>query len=54
MTSTESVLKSLPVFRPVIGFDKQEIIEIAQKIGTLKHQFSLLKIVVLFSYQNLQ
>jgi thiamine biosynthesis protein ThiI len=34
MTSTESVLKSLPVFRPVIGFDKQEIVEIAQKIGT--------------------
>lgn len=34
LTSTESVLKELPVFRPVIGFDKQEIIEIAQRIGT--------------------
>lgn len=36
MTSTEIVLKSLPVFRPVIGFDKQEIVEIAQKIGTFE------------------
>ena len=25
---------TLPVFRPVIGFDKQEIVEVAQKIGT--------------------
>ncbi|MDO5143229.1 MAG: tRNA uracil 4-sulfurtransferase ThiI [bacterium] len=27
---------SMPVFRPVIGFDKTEIIEIAQKIGTFE------------------
>ena len=25
---------SLPVFRPVIGFDKQDIVDIALKIGT--------------------
>ena len=24
----------MPVFRPVIGFDKQEIVDIAEKIGT--------------------
>ena len=26
----------MPVFRPVIGFDKQEIIDIAQKIDTFE------------------
>lgn len=26
----------MPVYRPLIGFDKQEIIEIAQKIGTME------------------
>lgn len=34
MTSTESVLQSIPVFRPVLAFDKIEIIEIAKQIGT--------------------
>ena len=24
----------MPVFRPVIGFDKQEIVDVAEKIGT--------------------
>ena len=36
MTATESVLENLPVFRPVIGFDKQEIVEIAKQIGTFE------------------
>ena len=27
---------TLPVYRPVIGFDKQEIVELAQKIGTFE------------------
>ncbi len=31
---TNSVVKSIPVFRPLIGFDKIDIIETAQKIGT--------------------
>ena len=26
----------MPVFRPVIGFDKQDIVEIAQKIDTFE------------------
>lgn len=34
MTSTESVLEQLPILRPLISFDKQETMEIAQKIGT--------------------
>ncbi len=33
ITSTNSVA-TLPVFRPLIGFDKDDIIEISQKIGT--------------------
>lgn len=32
---TDSVV-NMPVFRPVIGFDKSDIIEIAQKIGTFE------------------
>lgn len=35
ITSTNSVA-TIPVFRPLIGFDKDEIIEIAQKIGTFE------------------
>ena len=26
----------MPVFRPVIGFDKQEIVDISEKIGTFE------------------
>ena len=33
--TTDSVV-SMPVFRPLIGFDKSEIIEIARRIGTLE------------------
>ncbi len=29
-----NAVASMPVFRPLIGFDKQEIVEIAEKIGT--------------------
>ena len=31
---TPDAAASLPVFRPLIGFDKQEIVEISEKIGT--------------------
>lgn len=34
LTSTDHVLKNTLVLRPVIGFDKQEIVEIAKRIGT--------------------
>ena len=27
---------SLPVYRPLIGFDKQEIVEVANRIGTFE------------------
>ena len=35
ITVTNSVVK-LPVFRPLIGMDKTEIIEVAQKIDTFE------------------
>ena len=31
---TTDAARTLPVFRPLIGFDKQEIVEISEKIGT--------------------
>lgn len=34
MTSSNSVVEKLPVLRPLVGFDKNEIIERAVKIGT--------------------
>ena len=34
ITVTNSVVKTLPVFRPLIGADKEEIIKIARQIGT--------------------
>ena len=34
ITVTNAVVADLPIFRPVIGFDKQEIVDIALKIGT--------------------
>ncbi len=33
---TTNMVVDMPVFRPVIGFDKSEIIEVARKIGTLE------------------
>jgi len=34
ITCTNSVLETIPVFRPLIGFDKNDIISVATKIGT--------------------
>lgn len=34
MTSTQSVLKCVPILRPLVCFDKQETMDIAQYIGT--------------------
>lgn len=33
---TNSMIKTLPVFRPLIGMDKEEIIEISQRIGAFE------------------
>jgi len=33
MTSSNSVVKDLPILRPLVGFDKDEIIERSQKMG---------------------
>ena len=35
LTCTDEVV-DMPVYRPLIGFDKQEIIDIAEKIGTME------------------
>lgn len=34
ITVTNDTVKSMPIFRPLIGMDKQEIIDISQSIGT--------------------
>ena len=31
---TDSAVSSMPVYRPLIGMDKQEIVDMAEKIGT--------------------
>lgn len=36
MTSSNAVIQNQPVLRPLVGFDKTEIIEIARKIGTFE------------------
>ena len=36
----------LPVYRPLIGFDKQEIVEVSEKIGTYETSILPMKIVV--------
>jgi thiamine biosynthesis protein ThiI len=36
ITCTEAVVEDLPVFRPLIGMDKDEVIEIARRIGTFE------------------
>ena len=33
---TTDDVANMPVFRPLIGFDKSEIIEVARRIGTLE------------------
>ena len=33
---TDEAVKTMPVFRPLIGLDKQEIITISEKIGTFE------------------
>ena len=36
MTVTNDVVETLPIFRPLIAFDKEEISQIAKKIGTFE------------------
>ena len=36
MTVTEDALESLPIFRPCIGLDKEDIVKIAKEIGTFE------------------
>lgn len=39
---------TLPVFRPLIGFDKMEIVNISEKSERMKLPFFLMKIAVRF------
>lgn len=34
ITVTNDIVKSMPIFRPLIGMDKQEIVDIAEQMGT--------------------
>ena len=53
MTSSGSVVENLPILRPLVGFDKTEIIERAREIGTFelpfkdteRHQFVALAVI---------
>ncbi len=36
LTATNAAVEMLPVIRPLISFDKEEIIEVAKKIGTFE------------------
>lgn len=36
MNCTQAVVESLPIFRPLVGMDKDEVIERARKIGTFE------------------
>ena len=36
MTVTHQVVKTMPVFHPLIGMDKEEIVKIARRIGTME------------------
>ena len=41
---------TMPVFRPVIGFDKQEIIDISERLAHMRHQYSHLRTAVQYSF----
>ena len=45
---------TLPVYRPLIGFDKKDIVEILRRSIPMKLQSSHLRIVVQFSLQNIR
>lgn len=44
----------MPVFRPLIGLDKDEIVEIARKLTLLIFLFCLMRIVVQFLHRDIQ
>jgi len=44
---------SFPIFRPLIGQDKEEIINLAKKLKPIKSLFYPKKIVVLYLLQNM-
>lgn len=53
LAATDAVC-NMPVFRPVIAFDKNEIIEIAERLILLRRRFSRLKTAVRFLWQSIR
>ena len=47
-----NAVTTMPVLRPLIGLDKQEIIDLARKIGTYETSILLMRTAAPFSYQN--
>ncbi len=45
---------TMPVFRPVIGFDKQEIVDISEKIGTYETSIQPYEDCCTISWQNIR
>lgn len=45
---------TMPVYRPLIGFDKQEIVTISEKSMHMRHPFFHTKTVVPFLWQNIR
>ncbi len=53
LAATDEVC-GLPVYRPVIGFDKEEIVQISRRSKHLRLPSSHLKTAVLFLWQNIR
>lgn len=43
---------TMPVYRPLIGFDKQDIVDVAEKIDTYETSILPFEVVVPFSWQS--
>ena len=45
---------TMPVYRPLIGFDKQEIVDVSEKIDTYETSIHHSKTAVRSSWQNIR
>lgn len=45
---------TMPVYRPLIGFDKQDIVDVAEKIDTYETSILPFEVAVLFSWQSIR
>src|SRR5690625_4970746 len=44
---------TLPILRPLVAMDKEEIIDVSKKSIRMRFQFSLMRIVVQYLFQNI-